>query len=232
MVQRFRGFYLEGIFLDDGQAVCDGIAKAYTLLCNMAGVNCYKVSGEGITGSGTEGHAWNKVGIYNEETEQYNYYMVDCTWNDISLTLQDNTELGYFLTHKNFLTKDDGRHIEKNPTKLNSQRVLNDASYDYFANKTITLNDTTYSMLIKNNTFTGDAGTYMAKLKTDLNAEYAKNGGTGLNYLEIKILNEFSGNFESALGGDWYIFSAPVSQENKKTNYVTTGYTTYLVLHK
>ena len=222
LVQRFRGFYLEGIFLDDGQAVCDGISKAYSLLCNMSGVYCYKVSGEGITNSGKEGHAWNKVGIYDDGTESYTYYLVDCTWNDILLTLPDSTELGYALVHKNFLTKDDSKHLEKNPSKLSSN-ALSATSYDYFENKTVSLNNVEYNLVIKETT-TNDPWSYMPNLRANLDLEYAKNLNNGLNHLEIKVFNGYASNFSSAMntGNAWYIF------EREREG----GYTTFFILHK
>ncbi len=229
LVQRYRGFYMEGIFLDDGQAVCDGIAKTYSLLCNMAGVNCYKVSGQGTTNNGQEGHAWNKVGIYDDVLDKYDYYLVDCTWNDISVS-----DIGgnYALVHKYFLTRDDGKHLEQNPTKL-SGNTLNSSSYDYFANTNVTLNGREYKLLINNDTsFGGDPWTYMSNLWTNLEEEYSKNENTGLNYLELKILNEYAVNFRNAGNSDWYIFSPNNDTDNTTLGYTSTGYTTYIVIHK
>ncbi len=232
LVQRFRGFYMEGMFLDGGQAVCDGISKTYSLLCNMAGVRCYKMSGMGTTNTGRESHAWNRVGIYNTTTEKYDYYLVDCTWNDSSLSINGTEELGYALIHKNFLTKDDGKHEEANPIKIieDSDYNLSTTSYDYYGNKTVTLNGTDYGLLITNSTILVDTPGYMNTLVSNLNAEYAKNGNKGLNYLEIKIYNLHApafGDPDSNVGaiaadGHWYCFE--MARDG--------SYTTYYVLHK
>ncbi|NCC88285.1 MAG: hypothetical protein EOM05_10570, partial [Clostridia bacterium] len=58
----FSCFYLEGVFYDfDGltthYAVCDGLSKAYSLLCNIEGINCVKVNGSVEGGN----HAWNRI---------------------------------------------------------------------------------------------------------------------------------------------------------------------------
>lgn len=55
-------------------AVCDGISSAFKLLCNIEGIECIKVSGLGITSSGSENHAWNKVKLLDE------WFVVDATW--------------------------------------------------------------------------------------------------------------------------------------------------------
>ncbi|MBE5732690.1 MAG: hypothetical protein E7353_06590 [Clostridiales bacterium] len=74
-------FYLEGIMYSGsyGFAVCDGISKTYSLLCNMAGVECLRVVGEAGQNGAWGGHAWNKVKVDG------NWYVVDATWGDVSM---------------------------------------------------------------------------------------------------------------------------------------------------
>lgn len=110
----YSAFYLEGVFYDfDGLdtqfAVCDGLAKAYSLMCNIEGIECVKVNGN-ILGQGN--HAWNK--IYLEAEEEYNletgYYYVDTTWGEGSYSEQDiygRTSYTQFLTHTYFLFSQD-----------------------------------------------------------------------------------------------------------------------------
>lgn len=110
----YSAFYLEGVFYDfDGLdtqfAVCDGLAKAYSLMCNIEGIECVKVNGS-ILGQGN--HAWNK--IYLEAEEEYNletgYYYVDTTWGEGSYNEQDiygRTSYTQFLTHTYFLFSQD-----------------------------------------------------------------------------------------------------------------------------
>ena len=110
----YSAFYLEGVFYDfdglDAQfAVCDGLAKAYSLMCNIEGIECVKVNGN-ILGQGN--HAWNK--IYLEAEEEYNletgYYYVDTTWGEGSYSEQDiygRISYTQFLTHTYFLFSQD-----------------------------------------------------------------------------------------------------------------------------
>lgn len=94
----YNCFYLEGVFLDlDNQyAVCDGLAKAYTLLCRIEGIPCVKVNG---TVSG-ENHAWNKVGLEDDD-EEVKWMYVDTTWG----VGTNNNEKQEYLTHSYFLFK-------------------------------------------------------------------------------------------------------------------------------
>lgn len=93
--EMYSAYYLEGVFANgvtpiDGvvykpYAVCDGISKAYSLLCNMEGIPCVRVVGTaGDTVSDAGGHAWNKVFVNGE------WYGVDCTWGDATASLDLN----------------------------------------------------------------------------------------------------------------------------------------------
>lgn len=64
----YPGFRLEGVF-DNNKAVCDGISKAFVLLCGIEGIKCERAVGK-VNGAA---HAWNKV-LINDS-----YYIVDCT---------------------------------------------------------------------------------------------------------------------------------------------------------
>ena len=83
----YSAYYLEGVFADgktpiggvvyEPYAVCDGMSKAYSLLCNMEGVPCVRVVGTaGSSADDAGGHAWNKVFVNG------GWYVVDCTWGD------------------------------------------------------------------------------------------------------------------------------------------------------
>lgn len=63
--------------LVEGKAVCEGYAKAMTLLCSKAGIKCIEVVGTGTSAGTTEAHMWNLIeldGVWSH---------VDVTWNDI-----------------------------------------------------------------------------------------------------------------------------------------------------
>jgi len=88
---RFCAYYLEGVFIQN-IAVCDGYSKAYSLMCNMEGIDCIRITGE--AGGGL--HAWNKVKI------DENYYIVDITWTESRV----DTEKEEYLTHEYFMVAD------------------------------------------------------------------------------------------------------------------------------
>ncbi|MBE5735181.1 MAG: hypothetical protein E7361_01895 [Clostridiales bacterium] len=87
-------FYLEGVFIH-GLAVCDGFSKAFSLMCNMEGIDCIKISGDAGTNGNRGGHAWNKVRIDS------NWYVVDITWTDLLVNSSYET-----LSHKYFMVTD------------------------------------------------------------------------------------------------------------------------------
>ena len=68
----YKGFYLEGVFLEK-KAVCEGISKAFTSLCNIEGIPCVSVTGYQTKNPNGLGHAWNKVYVNNA------WYIVDVT---------------------------------------------------------------------------------------------------------------------------------------------------------
>lgn len=67
-----------GVFDDDPNTnpVCEGYAKAFSLLLNASGIDCNLVVGTANGG----GHAWNQVKLDNE------WYNVDVTWDDPIIT--------------------------------------------------------------------------------------------------------------------------------------------------
>ncbi len=81
----------------EGRAVCDGYAKAYKHLCNLAGLDCEYVS------SNTINHAWNMV-MLSEGGLSPAYYYIDCTWDDPTygsgLTAEMNCDHTFFLQSK------------------------------------------------------------------------------------------------------------------------------------
>ncbi|MCL2300899.1 MAG: hypothetical protein FWC27_12225 [Firmicutes bacterium] len=63
--------------LVEGSASCEGYARAFQLLMDLQGIDCYIVTGEATNSAGDAvGHAWNKVRVEGE------WYQTDATWND------------------------------------------------------------------------------------------------------------------------------------------------------
>ena len=80
-----RAHSIVGAFLDK-KAVCEGIAKAFKLLCDSVGLPCIVVVGYADNkGEFTENtlHAWNLVKICGQ------WYHVDPTWDVMDLTGSD-----------------------------------------------------------------------------------------------------------------------------------------------
>ena len=121
-------YYLEGVFLQ-GIAVCDGFSKAYSLLCNMEGIECVRITG--LTGKNAL-HAWNKVKIDGI------YYGVDITWTELK---NADTEI---LSHKYFLVSDvffgsDRKAWEAREDKFGEYK--SNENYNYYKSNSNTFGD-------------------------------------------------------------------------------------------
>jgi|GEM_PF-2239618 hypothetical protein len=79
----YESFYIEGVLTDtDYLAVCDGMSKTFSLLCNIEGIPCVRVIGSAGSGGSYGGHAWNKVCIDGQ------WYIADCTWGDMQVSVK------------------------------------------------------------------------------------------------------------------------------------------------
>ncbi|MDR3186016.1 MAG: hypothetical protein LBU04_04325 [Christensenellaceae bacterium] len=96
-VFNFDGFYLEGVFISH-KAVCDGTAKAFSLLSWMDGVQSVWVGGDAIMANGRiVGHAWNNTFIDGK------WYASDATWG----TVREGVDMNYeYQTHAYLLVTD------------------------------------------------------------------------------------------------------------------------------
>ena len=125
-------YYLEGVFGDGATAfggvkyrpyaVCDGMSKAYSLMCNIEGIPCVRVVGEAGAGSSSPagGHAWNKVFVRGE------WYVVDCTWGDTTSALSLDGAAGRYelgLHRYLFLTDADIAATHAEPYKYSTTTV-------------------------------------------------------------------------------------------------------------
>ena len=81
-----------GVFVNRS-AVCEGYAKAFKVLCDLAGIPCVLVSGDSVKNSAgdTEPHMWNEVLING------NWYAIDTTADDRT----GDISYVYFLNGKN-----------------------------------------------------------------------------------------------------------------------------------
>ena len=64
--------------LVEGKAVCEGYTRAFQLLCDKLGVDCWVIQGQaqGFEGEDNTNHIWNCVQLDG------NWYYVDATWDD------------------------------------------------------------------------------------------------------------------------------------------------------
>lgn len=153
-------FFLEGVF-NDGLAVCDGFSKAFSLLCNMEGIDAYRITGSAKGGL----HAWNKVKVDGS------WYVVDITW-----TVVDTDESAFasggeavnfnskeFLSYRYFLVSD--KYIKNSHSAANTELnaslpALNE--YYYYATQTY---DGTNNLIISSNEEFKDLVEYMLETK-------------------------------------------------------------------
>ena len=127
-VGQYKEFYLEGVLydLDDSVAVCDGISKAFVLLCQIEGIETYKCNGNaGSEGNESSwgGHAWNKINIGGS------WYVVDSTWDDQLLTFNNGNDHVLSATHQYFLVKES--YITPTHTEQYPKRSDVTCSYNY-----------------------------------------------------------------------------------------------------
>ncbi len=90
----YNSFYLDGVLFDQ-VAVCEGISKAMTALCNMEGIPCVTVVGYQTGNAQGLGHAWNKVYVNGA------WYVIDATSD--GLIINDEFEV---LSYEFFLVSE------------------------------------------------------------------------------------------------------------------------------
>ena len=81
-----------------GTGVCDSYARAYLMLCTIAGLDCMIITGDAMTPDGWGAHAWNMVKLNGK------WYHVDCTWDDPGTGGYEYHE--YFCVDDETLSKD------------------------------------------------------------------------------------------------------------------------------
>lgn len=107
---KYEAYYMESIFSDSNNyGVCDAMSKAFSLMCSIEGFECVRVTGTAGNGRDSGGHAWNKVKLYGQ------WYIVDCTWGDVSVQLMPGGSAREAASHMYFLLSDsdvDETHFE------------------------------------------------------------------------------------------------------------------------
>jgi hypothetical protein len=102
--------------LVDGVGVCEGYAKAMSLLSSKAGIESILVTGKAVsnqqTGS-TESHAWNIVKIDGH------YYQIDTTWDDYDYG--NTVDYDYFNITDSQMAKDHTWDRSKYPQCISTE---------------------------------------------------------------------------------------------------------------
>lgn len=112
----YDAYYLEGVF-NNKKAVCDGIAKAFSLLCNIEGIPAVEVVGTG--------HAWNRVKIDNR------WYVVDATFGNLHISGSDRS----IADHSQFLISD-AEKTNAGYAPHNYKEIKAEKNYGYYDTKT------------------------------------------------------------------------------------------------
>ncbi len=95
---KYSGFYLEGVFGDERRAVCDGMAKAFTLMCAIECISSCRVIGY-VENDPSKGHAWNKVLLDPDGDGIKNWFFVDTTWSNKKYDGKEFALHNYFLRY-------------------------------------------------------------------------------------------------------------------------------------
>ncbi len=82
-----------------GTGVCESYARAYLMLCTIAGIDCIYVSGDGYSTDHWVAHAWNMIKL-----DDGKWYHVDCTWDDPGTGGYENHD--YFCIDDEQMAKD------------------------------------------------------------------------------------------------------------------------------
>lgn len=134
-IDKYNGFFLEGVFIDK-RAVCEGISKAFSVLCNIEGIPCVYVGGYLTNDPTSPGHAWNKVYINGK------WYIVDATSD--GTVINKSYEI---LSYQRFLITEEEMEI-KYTAEMYKDLVCN-TTYEAYENIKYSLNNKQYDFYIE-----------------------------------------------------------------------------------
>ena len=144
----YDAYFLEGVFYHQ-KAVCDGIAKSFSLLCNIEGIPAVEVIGEN--------HAWNRVKINNR------WYVADPTFGNLNISGSDRA----IADHSQFLISDEEKTAAGYPA-FNYLEIKAEKNYGYFEWKDITYNSRSFDYIIDSTEELARFLEYLASFKIDL----------------------------------------------------------------
>ncbi|MDE6276310.1 MAG: InlB B-repeat-containing protein [Clostridia bacterium] len=147
---KYNAFYLEGVL--NGAAVCDGLSKAYAVMCAIEGIDCVRVTGKlKDAGEHDAGHAWNKLQIMGQ------WYLSDATWGNRVLAVPHEEDEGRdyyeYVNGKYFLFTDYERSEVDNYNSDQYSQYVAKNQYNYYDNYKMQLEFTKTSILGNTSTY-------------------------------------------------------------------------------
>ena len=180
---------LYGVLIE-GEAVCEGYARALQYLCNKSGIECLFITGM----SKDQHHGWNLVKLGGE------FYHIDPTWNDPVGAPADYITYTYFgLTDKQISTDHYFSNADRSISHYKKLPAANGSKYNYHL----------YNKLY----FTSASNVESDLTKVILNAAKSKQ-----KYVEIKFSNfaAYQDAYSTLKSGGFYNALNAAAEKNKK----------------
>lgn len=121
---KYNAFYIEGVL--NGAAVCDGLSKAYSVMCAIEGIDCVRVTGK-LKDAGVQdaGHAWNKIQLMGQ------WYLTDATWGNPRLNYDGKSY--EYVNEDYFLFTDEKRANVDNYNSDQYTQYVADTQFKYYS---------------------------------------------------------------------------------------------------
>ena len=199
----YYAFSLEGVFADAdgegyGQAVCDGRAKAFVILCGLEDITAIRITGDAQVGGKKEGHAWNKVLIDANGDGVKEWYLCDTTWSDRS-SAGDRIER---LNKQYFLVTDE--YVKD--THIPDDEAYNPpctTTFDYYAKTVIENGNKDFDLFINSYEELKNAVVYARDngilLEIKVSSSVAKNASTLMDKVRAILLTNGGGNYDGVI---------------------------------
>lgn len=199
----YNAFSLEGVFADAdgegyGQAVCDGRAKAFVILCGLEDITAIRVTGDAQVGDTNERHAWNKVLIDADGDCVKEWYLCDTTWSDRS-SADDRVER---LNKQYFLVTD----AYVSATHIPDDEAYNPpctTTFDYYAKTVIENGNKDFDLFINGYEELKNAVVYARDngilLEIKVASSVAKDSSTLMNKINSILTINGGGDFDGVI---------------------------------